>query len=241
MINWLPKCQPGGISTNSAYSLYIVVGSFIIINCCNRILLFVLKLIFNSETWRLRSARHADNLQLSSLAGQLPSILLSSRAPSTVSHYSAAFTRWQQWVRAHGESSLPGDPYMIALYLVHVGNSAASPSPVLSASAAISWAHRMAGPDDPTKYNLIVQVSEGLKRTLAKPRTRKEPITPDILIQLEKLYGTDRSIHNLMNIRTLAMAQLSFAGFLRFNELAAIKMADLTFHHDYLSIQNSVK
>ena len=161
-----------------------------------------------------------------------------SRAPSTVAQYSAYFTRWQQWSESHGKSPLPADPYIVSLYyLVHLGNSVSSPAPIISTVVSTSWAHRMANIKDPTKDTLVANTAEGLKRSLSKPKVRKEPITPELLSDMVIKYGEDKSILNLLHIRTLAMSLISFAGFLRFNELAQIKMGYLAFTSTHLSIQ----
>ena len=199
-------------------------------------MIYFIKLIFNSGIWTERFVDTEHNQELKDLAKQLPPTIIKSRAASTVSQYSSYFTRWKQWAHSHGKSPLPADSYIIALNLIHLGNSANSPSPIISSIAAISWAHRMADFKDPTKNYLVIHTAEGLKRTLSKPKKRKEPITPEILSDLVQRYGKDNTVQNLLNIRTLVMALISFAGFLRFNELAKIKMGDLTFSNIHLSI-----
>lgn len=49
-------------------------------------------------------------------------------------------------------------------------------------------------------------------------------------------YGNDRTLHNLLNIRTLAMALIAYAGFLRFSELAALQIKHLSFYPSHLVI-----
>ena len=207
----------------------------------NTILLFILsllKLIFSSENWIGSFAKTTDNQELNQLASQLPAIVTKSRAPSTVAQYSSYFTRWQQWSESHGKSPLPADPYIVSLYyLVHLGNSVSSPAPIISTVVSTSWSHRMANIKDPTKDTLVANTAEGLKRSLSKPKVRKEPITQEqLLSDMVLKYGEDKSILNLLHIRKLAMSLISFAGFLRFNELAQIKMGDLAFTSTHLSI-----
>ena len=60
---------------------------------------------------------------------------------------------------------------------------------------------------------------EGLRRALAKPVTKKEPITLDIL----KALVADTNKHpTLSNVTLTAACLLAFSGFLRFNELVNI-------------------
>jgi len=178
-----------------------------------------------------------DHPRLDALAKQLPGIISNSRAPSTVSQYSYAFSKWKTWCLDHSQMSMPADPYIIALYLTHIGNTTNTPSPINSAIAALSWAHRLANYDcDPTKSHIVSNVIDGLRRSLSKPTQKKEPITADIIGKLVSLHGADKSVTNLMNIRTLAMILISYAGFLRFNELAHIQRMHLKFYATHLII-----
>ena len=72
----------------------------------------------------------------------------------------------------------------------------------------------------------IVQATlSGLRRVLAKPKTRKEPITVDMLKAVVESVGPDPS---LTEVRLLAMCLISFAGFLRCDELITLKCSDIT-------------
>ena len=57
----------------------------------------------------------------------------------------------------------------------------------------------------------------GLKRSLAKPKVRKEPVTVDMLAALVDTLSDSPSVSD---VRLAASCLLSFAAFLRFNELA---------------------
>ena len=84
----------------------------------------------------------------------------------------------------HETKSVEADPYHISLYLVNLSKSCSSPAPITEATAAIAWAHRMAGVNDPTQMSLVKSTSEGLRRSLSKPTVKKEPITPSMLIDM---------------------------------------------------------
>ena len=58
------------------------------------------------------------------------------------------------------------------------------------------------------------------KRALAKPKCRKEPITPEMLQRLAESLK-DKSC--IASSRTLALCLIGFAGFLRFSELCIIR------------------
>ena len=59
------------------------------------------------------------------------------------------------------------------------------------------------------------------KRVLAKPKCRKEPITPEML-QLLAESLKDKSC--IASSRTLALCPIGFAGFLRFSELCSVRL-----------------
>lgn len=77
---------------------------------------------------------------------------------------------------------------------------------------------------------------EGGKRILSKPLKKKEPISSDILEKVIYLFGHREKNRDLRSVRTIAMLLLSFEGFLRFNELANIKVKNITFKELYMTI-----
>ena len=63
---------------------------------------------------------------------------------------------------------------------------------------AISWADQLACVSDPTKTNKVKLSLAGVKRILAHSTIKKEPITPEILAQLEdKLAGENADLGDL--------------------------------------------
>ncbi len=125
--------------------------------------------------------RQDTNKDLGKLAEELLEIILKSRADSTVKSYSYAFNKWATWATKYDMKPIEADPYHISLYLVYLSHTCSSPAPIISAFSGISWAHRMARSNDPTQMPLVKHTSEDLKRSLAKPIGKKEPITPVIL------------------------------------------------------------
>ena len=76
-----------------------------------------------------------EDLELRDLSSRLPSIILHSRADSTVNKYLGAFKRWKVWAVAHKLSPpLPAKPYEFTLYLQHLSKKAKSKATVEEAS-----------------------------------------------------------------------------------------------------------
>lgn len=179
------------------------------------------------------------NKDLSKLAEELPDIILKSRADSTVKSYSYAFNKWATWATKYDMKPIEADPYHISLYLVHLSHTCSSSAPITSAVSAISWAHRMAGSSDPTQMPLVKYTSEGLKRSLAKPIEKKEPITSAILrdiVDMQLKQFSEITIADLSSLGTVAMCLLAYTGFLRFNELVSIRLSYITFNQQGLKL-----
>ena len=90
---------------------------------------------------------------------------------------------------------------------------------------ALSWLHEVAGLEPVSSVPIVQATLSGLRRVLAKPKTRKEPITVDMLKAVVESVGPDPS---LMEVRLLAMCLISFAGFLRCDELITLNCSDRT-------------
>lgn len=122
----------------------------------------------------------------------------------------------------------------MALYLTYVIRKSSTSAPVEEASNAISWAHQVAILEDPTQHELVKQVVAGAKRILAHQTNKKEPITPEILAKLVDKFAGESA--DLDDIRIVAICLMSFAGFLRYNEVSALKESDLHIYSDHMEI-----
>ena len=86
---------------------------------------------------------------------------------------------------------------------------------------------------NPCDTKFIQLVLAGIKKILARPVTKKEPITPDILrMVIGKFAGED----NLMNIRNCSMFLISYEGFLRHNELANLRLCDVEIYDSHMKL-----
>ena len=119
----------------------------------------------------------------------------------------------------------------MALYKICIAKESKSSSKFQSAIHAISWAHKLAGFKDLCISTLVQLTKEGAIRYTSKPVVKKEPITPDHLKLLVQGYRSD----NLFNMRTLSIGLLGFAGYLRYSELANIKLCDILFEDTHMS------
>ena len=187
--------------------------------------------------WPLLS--NLEDPELRRLAKSLPATVLRSRADSTTKKYLGAFQRWKIWADARqGVPSFPVQEIHLVLYLQHLSESTGSIAAVEEAVHALSRLHGLAGLHQLGGSPLVKPTLEGLKRILAKPKVRKEPVTADMLKAMVEAAGPDPS---LTEVRLLAVCLVAFAGFLRCNELIKLKCSDITFNAEgmVINVQSS--
>lgn len=84
------------------------------------------------------------------------------------------------------------------------------------------------------KINLFQSPQESVKKLNGKPVNKKDPVTSQVIIELCSQF---KDSDDLMIIRDLAMIVLSFAGFLRFDELSSLKCNDVAVHDHFLKLK----
>ena len=190
--------------------------------------------VFKQGIWKEVAA--IDDPELCELAGALPSLALQGKAPSTVKKYSGAFCRWRKWISSKRalSVSLPPKPLHLALYLSFLAQRCKTSSPLLEAISALSWVNQLAMVEDTTTHPLVVQVLAGAKRQLACPTIKKEPITPEILTKIVNKFGKDDA--SLLDVRTLTVFLVGYAGFLRFDELSNLKESDVQILEEHMEL-----
>ena len=99
----------------------------------------------------------------------------------------------------------------------------------------IRWAHNLFGLSNPCESNLVKVILESAKRSLSRPIVKKEPVTPDMIFHMCQKYASVYA--SLSDLRTAAICVTSYAGFLRFNELAYLRCCDVKFcDHKYVEL-----
>ena len=173
--------------------------------------------------------------ELSTLAKELPGILLHSKSKNTARQYNRAFRKWGEWANRHNVNSLSESSIHLALYLVSIIQSSNSPSCIDEAFYGIRWAYELAGhSNNPCDCPMVKSVREAAHRILGHSVTKKEPVTPEIMNRLMNMFGHESA--QLQDVRNLSMCFVAYAGFLRFSELSNIKRSDLSFNTDFVSV-----
>ena len=91
----------------------------------------------------------------------------------------------------------------------------------------INWVHNMFGMSSPCASPIVKNVLEAGKRVLAKPISKKEPVTYSMILNICEKYASVNV--NLSELRVAALCVTAFYAFLRFNEIAALRCCDLKF------------
>ena len=189
--------------------------------------------VFSSGVWPLLS--NLEDPELRRLAKALPATVLECKADSTTKKYLGAFQRWKTWAEARrGVPSFPVQEIHLVLYLQHLSESIQSKSAVEEAVHAVSWLHQMAGLPSIAGSPIVQATLGGLRRELAKPKQRKEPVTAEMLLAMVEAAGPSPS---LTEVRLLAICLVAFAGFLRCEELLKLRCADVAFNPEGMVIQ----
>ena len=179
--------------------------------------------------------QQVEDPELKKLAEDLPGTIVGSRADSTVKKYLRAFQRWKGGASRYAAeiAVYPVKEAHFALYLQFLAKSSRSKASVEEAVNAIAWVQRLAGHQPVSASPFIRATLEGLQRQLARPKVRKEPVTVEMLGSMVKSLG---AMPKLSDIRLVAGALLTFAAFLRFDELAKLRCCDITFTESALSV-----
>ena len=160
---------------------------------------------------------------------------LSSRQDKTVRNYLQAFNKWKQWCSQYQEvEHLPAKSHYIALYLLEISKTSNTHAPVSLAYYAISWAHRSAGLNDPTKGDLPRMVKESACRGLGQGSNKKDPVSVKAITKIVNNFANVNA--DLMSLRLACIVILGFSAFLRFDELSRIKCCDVLFAKSYMKI-----
>ena len=188
--------------------------------------------VLSQGSWLLFN--EVEDPELKALASKLPNTILHSRADSTTKKYLGAFRHWKVWATSHNLVPVPAKPHEVALYLQHLAEDTKSKSAAEEACHALAWVHSTAGLASPSLHPFAKATLEGLQRSLAKPVVKKEPIT---LEMLEAMVDDANKSCSLSDLRLVTACLLSFAGFLRFNEMTNLRPCDFALSQEMLKIR----
>lgn len=209
--------------------MYIYI--LIVILSCSALTSFFFSDIFQSPMWI--EFDESVPAHLNNLADSVKQSIFASKADGTVKTYLSGFNGWKRWAKLNVFHYLPANPFHVAMYLQVFCQQGSSVAPINNAIYSIDWVHGLAGYPKVSTHHMIQSMSNACKRILAKPKCRKDPITPEMLQALAEKLQDKCSISDL---RTLALCLIGFAGFLRFSELCSIRSCDVCLYASHCSI-----
>ncbi|XP_041479963.1 integrase/recombinase xerD homolog isoform X2 [Lytechinus variegatus] len=166
----------------------------------------------------------------------LTRVLEASRAESTVKKYKRAVEAWNAWCRNSGTSCQDLCQESIARYFIFLFNGGSPYSKIETAFYALKWqvdcSINTRNRSNPCESKFLKLILEGIKRILARPVNRKEPITPDMLLSIVHKFDSG----SVKDLRNCSMLLLAYAGFLRFDELSNIKLSDIELFDSHMKV-----
>ena len=149
----------------------------------------------------------------------IPELLSESRASSTVKSYFKSFQKWNDWLKQNNLQPDQGSsvkPLTVGIYLAGLIQKGFSVNVLTAAFNGIRWAHSVIGVTSPTESELVKNVLEAGKRKLSVPKTKKEPISAELLL---KMYDKFFRYENVYNQRSIFACLIAYAGFLKCHQM----------------------
>ncbi len=146
-------------------------------------------------------------------------------APNTLRAYEAGVRDFGRFCVDVNAASLPSTPQTVALYVAHLVEAGRAMSTIHQRLAAIRFAHRRAGLDNPTTHVVVEAVTAGARRKLGTAAKPKRALLVAHVRNIARRLDTDTH----QGRRDLALILLGFAGAFRRSELVALNVADLDF------------
>lgn len=145
-----------------------------------------------------------------------------SRSPATRRAYATDWQAFTAWCATAGVDPLPASPAIVALFLAAEAQAGRKPSTVARRSAAIRYAHKIAGHRVPTTEVAVTDTLAGIRRSHGTKQRQVAPATADRLAAMLDACGTD-----LRGLRDRALLAIGFGGAFRRSELVALRVEDV--------------
>ena len=174
-----------------------------------------------------------DDEYFRGLADKMPALLLASRSDNTNKKYELYFKKFVEFMTKNNKCSLPARSNLVLLFIVHLLDNNFSYSVICSYIYSIKYMHGLWGYSDPTDNVHVRQLLSTSKRSVNKPKCKKDIVSPDHIKTLFELYSDSQ---DLFVIRDLTMIITCFSGFLRYDEMSNLKCNEIKFEPDYVKL-----
>lgn len=148
-------------------------------------------------------------------------LFANARAENTFKAFRSDWALFDRWCAAHGHSSLPAAPDVVALYVVAMHQKGLKLSTVQRRLSTIRRKHQLEGRDPPASESINLAVA-GVARTRGRQKQKKDPLVDDYIRRI-----LPHIPNTLLGIRDRAVLLVSYAGAFRSAEVAALTVADI--------------
>ena len=131
---------------------------------------------------------------------------------------------------------MPVSAERLSIFLAHLGQGTSGQAAISSAVASIAHRHATEGLPSPTSSSEVRKTLAGIKRSLAKPTVRRDPLTFDILKDVGAIVRAEGSTTAW---RTFWRMNMQFFALLRWEEVSRLRVSDLLFHPHHMDIHIS--
>jgi integrase len=163
------------------------------------------------------------------------------RRPSTLKLYARHWEAFTAFCGKHGKERLPAVVTTVLAYMQLNLEKSGSVQNNVAISAAISAFHEKSGFVSPCGNKLVRNFVTGVKKTMSKPITRKEPLTKEILMKILR-HCASTDLYNVRPSQTLPLWReaifeyFAFLGMARLDDLLHVEMADISFNGTHMTI-----
>lgn len=183
----------------------------------------------------------ARSPRLDAAANAAAAYLDASLSDNTRRAYASRWAMFVRWCELAGESPLPAQGDLVALYLSELASTGLAVATIQQSRAAIVRAHALADAPPPGGPALR-QVLRGIGRTHAGAQRQADALTAEQLVRVLPHLGQTRGATELQRLRDVALVLIGWTAALRRSEIAALRVQDMRFDADhglYLTIPKS--
>ena len=159
--------------------------------------------------------------------------LASSLATSTGSQYSYWWGRFEVFCDSNKREAMPFSSATVAVFLSHLAETAKGLGGVDSARAALHHYFNLSCPGEicPTDSSEVVLTIKGIKRRFQKPVVKKTPLKSEDFFNILSVSTDKGDFTNvkLGQLRLAAQVTVMYCAFARYEEVAALRMSQITF------------
>ena len=145
------------------------------------------------------------------------------KAPATRRAYRSDFELFSAWCAPRRVPAIPASPETVAAFLAAEAARGIKPSSIGRRVAAIRYAHKLAGHDNPpTNSEIVKATARGIRRSIGAAKVRKAPILAETARAM-----AHAAPETIKGLRDRALLLLGFAGAFRRSELVALNVEDI--------------